>query len=96
MQVLITYDVSTTTTEGRRRLRRAAKTCLDYGQRVQYSTFECLVDPAQLVALRSRLLKIINLETDSLRIYHLGHDWDHRVEHHGAKPSFDPQGPLIV
>jgi CRISPR-associated protein Cas2 len=96
MQVLITYDVATTTAEGRRRLRQAAKACLDYGQRVQYSVFECLVDPGQLAMLRSRLLKIINLETDSLRIYHLGHDWDRRVEHHGAKGSFDPQGPLIA
>lgn len=96
MQILITYDVSTTTPEGRRRLRRAAKACLDYGQRVQYSVFECLVDPGQLVMVRSRLLKIIDPETDSLRIYLLGHDWNHRVEHHGAKASFDPQGPLIV
>ena len=96
MQVLITYDVSTTTVEGRRRLRRVAKTCLDYGQRVQNSVFECLIDPGQLVTVRSRLLKIINPETDSLRIYLLGHDWNHRVEHHGAKASFDPQGPLVV
>ena len=96
MQILITYDVATTTVEGRRRLRRTAKACLDYGQRVQYSVFECLVDPGELVVLRSRLLKIVNLGTDSLRIYHLGHDWDHRVEHHGAKSSLDPQGPLIV
>lgn len=96
MQILITYDVSTTTPAGRRRLRRAAKACLDYGQRVQYSVFECLVDPGQLVMVRSRLLKIIDPETDSIRIYLLGHDWDRRVEHHGAKPSFNPQGPLIV
>ena len=96
MQVLITYDVSTTTVEGRRRLRQVAKTCLDYGQRVQNSVFECLIDPGQLVTVRSRLLKIINPETDSLRIYLLGHDWNHRVEHHGAKASFDPQGPLVI
>lgn len=96
MQIVITYDVATTTVEGRRRLRRVAKTCLDYGQRVQNSVFECLVDPGQLVLVRSRLLQIINLETDSLRIYLLGHDWDRRVEHHGAKVSFDPQGPLVI
>lgn len=96
MQILITYDVATTTSEGRRRLRRVAKACLDYGQRVQYSVFECLVDPAQLVAVRARLLEIIDPATDSLRIYFLGHDWNHRVEHHGAKPSFDPHGPLVV
>lgn len=96
MQVLITYDVSTVTTAGRRRLRQAAKACLDYGQRVQNSVFECLVDPGQLVTVRARLLKIINPNTDSLRIYLLGADWDRRVEHHGANPSFDPTGPLVV
>lgn len=94
--MLITYDVSTVTAEGRRRLRRAAKTCLDHGQRVQNSVFECLVDPGELVTVRARLLEIINPETDSLRIYMLGRDWNHRVEHHGAKPSFDPTGPLVV
>ena len=96
MQVLITYDVSTTTVEGRRRLRRVAKACLDYGQRVQNSVFECLIDAAQLVTVRNRLLEIIDPATDSLRIYFLGRDWNHRVEHHGAKPSFDPRGPLVV
>ena len=96
MQVLITYDVSTTTAKGRRRLRQVAKTCLDYGQRVQNSVFECLIDPAQLVNVRSRLLKIIDPAEDSLRIYQLGHDWNNRVEHHGTKSSFDPGGPLIV
>jgi CRISPR-associated protein Cas2 len=96
VQVLITYDVSTITTAGRRRLRQAAKACLDYGQRVQNSVFECLVDPGQLVTVRARLLKIIDPETDSVRIYLLGKEWDHRVEHHGAKPSFDPTGPLVV
>lgn len=96
MQVLITYDVSTVTSAGRRRLRHAAKACLDYGQRVQNSVFECLVDAGQLVALRARLLKIIDPETDSLRIYLLGKEWDQRVEHHGDKPSFDPTAPLIV
>ena len=96
MQVLITYDVSTTTVEGRRRLRRVAKTCLDYGQRVQNSVFECLIDPTQLVTVRNKLVRIIDPVTDSLRIYSLGRDWNHRVEHYGAKPSFDPQGPLVV
>ena len=96
MQVLITYDVSTTTAAGRRRLRHVAKTCLDYGQRVQNSVFECLIDPAQLVTVRNRLLKIIDPTADSLRIYLLGHDWNNRVEHHGTKASFDPGGPLVV
>jgi CRISPR-associated protein Cas2 len=96
MQVLITYDVSTVSEGGKRRLRRAAKTCLDYGQRVQNSVFECLVDPAQLITLRERLLEIIDPATDSLRIYLLGHEWNRRVEHHGVKSSFDPSGPLVV
>ncbi len=96
MQILVTYDVSTVTSAGRRRLRQAAKACLDHGQRVQNSVFECLLDPAQLVSFRARLLEIIDPETDSLRIYLLGKEWDHRVEHHGAKPSFDPTGPLVV
>jgi CRISPR-associated protein Cas2 len=96
MQVLVTYDVSTVTEGGCRRLRRVSKVCLDYGQRVQNSVFECLVDPAQLVVLRERLLGIMDLKTDSLRIYLLGAEWNRRVEHHGVKPSIDPQGPLIV
>ena len=96
MQVLITYDVSTVSEGGKRRLRRVAKACLDYGQRVQNSVFECLLDPAQLVTLRERLLGIINQETDSLRIYHLGAEWNRRVEHHGTRPGFDPEGALIV
>jgi len=96
MQVLVTYDVSTVSVEGRRRLRRVAKTCLDYGQRVQNSVFECLVDPAQMVIFRERLLGILDPKTDSIRIYYLGAEWNRRVEHHGTMPGTDPQGPLIV
>ena len=96
MYVLITYDVSTTTPAGKSRLRRTAKTCLDFGQRVQNSVFECKVDPAQLVALKSRLLGIIDPRTDSLRFYHLGSNWHHRVEHHGAKDGYDVDGTLVV
>jgi len=96
MQVLITYDVSTITDGGKRRLRRVAKVCLDYGQRVQNSVFECLVDGAQLVEIRAKLLKIIDSEVDSLRIYLLGSDWNRRVEHYGAREGFNPEGPLIV
>jgi CRISPR-associated protein Cas2 len=81
---------------GRRRLRQVAKACLDYGQRVQNSVFECKVDPAQLVALKHRLLGIIDEKTDSLRFYHLGTNWEHRVEHHGAKETYNIEGPLIV
>ena len=90
------YDVSTTTKEGRRRLRHAAKTCLDFGQRVQKSVFECQVDPAQWTRLRLRLLSLYMPEEDSLRFYFLGSKWRGRVEHHGAKPSLDLEGPLIA
>ena len=94
--ILITYDVSTVSEDGKRRLRRAAKVCLDYGQRVQNSVFECQVDSAQIVEIRSRLLGVINLDRDSLRIYYLGSEWGRRVEHHGSKPGFDPEGLLLV
>lgn len=96
MYLLTTYDVSTTTPAGRARLRRVAKTCLDYGQRVQNSVFECKVDPAQLVEFKAKLFDIIDPETDSLRFYHLGSNWHHRVEHHGAKQGYDVEGSLIV
>lgn len=96
MFVLVSYDVSTTTSEGRRRLRRVAKACLDYGQRVQSSVFECVVDPEQWTRLRLRLLDEYDPDEDSLRFYFLGSNWRHRVEHHGAKPSIDLEGPLLV
>lgn len=96
MYVLVTYDVSTTTPAGKARLRRVAKACLDYGQRVQNSVFECQLDPAQLVALRARLLELLDPQADSVRIYHLGANWRHKVEHHGLDHGFDIEGPLIV
>jgi CRISPR-associated protein Cas2 len=96
MMVLVTYDVNTETLEGRSRLRRAAKACVNAGQRVQNSVFECLVDPAQWATLRQRLIKIIDKEKDSLRFYFLGSNWQRRVEHVGAKETYDPEGPLIV
>lgn len=96
MYVLVTYDVSTTTPEGRRRLVRVAKACADRGQRVQNSVFECKVDPAQFAELKAKLLGIINLEKDSLRFNFLGTEWRRRVEHHGAKPSMDIDGPLFA
>jgi len=95
MYVLITYDVSTVTPAGKRRLRHAAKACLDYGQRVQNSVFECELDPGQFATLEARLKDIVDPETDSLRFYHLGNNWRRRVEHYGAKPGFDIGGPLI-
>jgi CRISPR-associated protein Cas2 len=94
--VLVTYDVSTQTPAGRRRLRRIARTCLDFGQRVQFSVFECEVDPAQWTRLRARLLSEFVADEDSLRFYILGANWQRRVEHHGAKPAKDFDGPLII
>ncbi|MBS4007949.1 MAG: CRISPR-associated endonuclease Cas2 [Clostridium sp.] len=96
MMVLITYDVSTTSPEGRKRLRNVAKQCVNFGQRVQNSVFECLLDPAQFVMLKNTLEKIINKDEDSLRYYSLGSNWRRRVEHVGVKSAFDPEGSLIV
>lgn len=96
MLVLVSYDVSTRDEAGRRRLRRVARLCEDRGQRVQNSVFECLVDAAQWVAFRADLVKEISQDEDSLRFYFLGNEWKRRVEHVGAKPSYDPQGPLIL
>jgi CRISPR-associated protein Cas2 len=96
MMVLVSYDVSTKDEAGRRRLRRVARACEDFGQRVQNSVFECLVDPAQWVGLRTRLLSEVDTVHDSLRFYFLGAEWKHRVEHTGAKPAYDPEGTLIV
>ncbi len=94
--VLITYDVNTETAEGRKRLRQVAKQCVNRGQRVQHSVFECLVDPVGLAELRSRLEGIIDPERDSLRYYNLGNNWHRRVTHVGAKPTYDPEGPLVI
>ena len=94
--VLVSYDVSTTSAGGEGRLRRVAKACRDLGQRVQYSVFEIEVDPAQWTQLKARLEGIIALETDSLRYYYLGSNWSRRVEHVGAKPATDLNGPLII
>ena len=96
MLMLVTYDVSTSDAAGRRRLRRVARVCEDFGQRVQYSVFECQVDPAQWVSLRERLIQEIILDKDILRFYRLGSNWRNRVEHCGSKSTYDPDGPLIV
>lgn len=95
MLMLVTYDVSTVTSAGRKRLRRVARACLDYGQRVQNSVFECEVDPAQWTALKARLITEIDAAEDSLRFYRLGADGQRRVEHVGAKPILDLDGPLV-
>lgn len=94
--MLVTYDVNTETPAGRARLRRVAKVCEDFGQRVQNSVFECMLTPAQWARLRARLIELVNVNEDSLRFYFLGNNWRHRVEHVGAKPSYDPEGPLVV
>jgi CRISPR-associated protein Cas2 len=96
MLVLVTYDVSLRQPSGAGRLRRVAKACQDYGQRVQFSVFEIEVDPAQWTKLRARLERLIDPEQDSLRYYYLGANWRRRVEHVGAKPTADLGGPLIV
>lgn len=96
MLVVVSYDVNTETAKGRRRLRRVAKACESRGQRVQNSVFECLLEPAQWTDLRGRLIEEIDQEKDSLRFYFLGKNWRRRVEHIGAKASYDPEGPLIA
>ncbi|SMG55406.1 CRISPR-associated endonuclease Cas2 [Paracoccus sp. J56] len=96
MLVLVTYDVNTLDTGGKKRLRQVARACEDYGQRVQFSVFEIEVDPAQWTRLKARLEGIIRPEVDSLRYYYLGSNWSRRVEHVGAKPAMDLNGPLIL
>ncbi len=96
MLILVAYDVSTEDRAGQRRLRRVARVCENHGQRVQFSVFECLVDAAQWVKLKAQLLNEIDAERDSLRFYYLGNNWQKRMEHVGAKPSYDPEGPLVI
>lgn len=96
MLVLVSYDVRTASPAGEKRLRRVAKACQDYGQRVQYSVFGCEVDPAQWVSLRARLSAAIDPAQDSLRFYFLGADGRRRIEHIGAKAVLDLQGPLLA
>jgi len=96
MFVLVSYDVSTSDSAGPRRLHKVAKACQDYGQRVQKSVFECIVDPAQWAVLKQRLIDQIDQGKDSLRFYYLGSNWRRRVEHVGAKETIDQEGPLII
>ena len=96
MMVVVSYDVSTKEAAGPRRLRHVAKACRDYGQRVQNSVFECIVDPEQWARLRLRLLDIFEPEEDSLRFYFLGANYARRVEHHGTKEAINMEGPLLV
>ena len=96
MLVLITYDVNTQSVDGKRRLRHVAKQCVNYGQRVQNSVFECVLDATQCAMIKSQLLKIIDAEKDSLRFYNLGNNYRNKVEHVGTKPSFSVEEVLIV
>ncbi|PTE13078.1 CRISPR-associated endonuclease Cas2 [Pseudogemmobacter blasticus] len=96
MLVLVTYDVNTLEAGGRKRLRKIAQACEDYGQRVQFSVFEVEVDPAQWTRLKARLEGLIDPAHDSLRYYYLGANWERRIEHVGAKPAKDLNGPLFL
>ena len=96
MMVLITYDVSTQTAAGRKRLRKIAKLCQDYGQRVQNSVFECALDASQCKLLQHRLLEAMDEKHDSLRFYYLGNKYQAKIEHFGVKSSYDPEGVLII
>ena len=94
MLTLIAYDVDTSTPAGERRLRRVAKCCVNHGQRVQNSVFECLADAATMVQVKRELLQIIDPELDSLRFYNLGNSYKTKIEHYGAHPTYDPEGFL--
>lgn len=96
MLMLITYDINTETAEGKRRLREVAKVCVDYGQRVQNSVFECLLDPAQLTRVKHALEGIIDPKSDSLRFYNLGNRYEGLIVHIGAKPGYNPEAPMIL
>lgn len=96
MLVLITYDVNTEDAAGRKRLRQIAKQCVNYGQRVQNSVFECLLDAAQCRVLQAKLCKIMDQEKDSLRFYYLGNKYENKIEHFGAKQTYEPEGLLMV
>lgn len=96
MLVLITYDVNTTTKSGQRRLRKVAKECVNYGQRVQNSVFECSLDQAQYTLVKVKLERLIDKEQDSLRFYNLGNRYKNKVLHIGTKESFDVNEPLII
>ncbi len=96
MLVLITYDVCTQDAAGRSRLRKVAKECVNYGQRVQNSVFECILDASQLLLLKDRLIGLINEKEDSLRFYHLGNNYKTKVEHFGSKSSYEAEGTLMI
>ena len=96
MMVLITYDVETVTSSGARRLRRVAKECQNYGQRVQNSVFECVLTEAQFAVLQNKITSIIDGEKDSVRFYYMGNNWNNKVEYIGKKTAFDVTSELII
>lgn len=96
MLVLITYDVSTQDAAGKRRLRKVAKECVNYGQRVQNSVFECVLDSSQLLILKDKLLSLIDEKEDSLRFYYLGNKYQTKIEHFGTKTTYEAEGTLMV
>ncbi len=96
MLVVITYDVNTETAAGRKRLRQVARQCVNYGQRVQNSVFECNLDASQYAVVKHKLEQIINPQQDSLRFYNLGNSYHSRIEHVGAKAGYDPEEVLMV
>ena len=96
MMVLISYDVSTTDSEGKTRLRKVAKECQNHAQLVQNSVFEADLDYSTFLKLKARLIKLIDEEKDSLRFYYLGNNWEKRVEHIGAKETYNPEGVIII
>lgn len=96
MMVLITYDVNTEDAGGRKRLRQIAKQCVNYGQRVQNSVFECVLDAAQCQVLQHKLVQLMDPEKDSLRFYYLGNHYKTKIEHFGAKATYEPEGVLMV
>ncbi|MCM1173705.1 MAG: CRISPR-associated endonuclease Cas2 [Blautia sp.] len=96
MLVLITYDVSTQGAAGKARLRKVAKECVNYGQRVQNSVFECMLDASQLLLFKDRLISLINENEDSLRFYYLGNNYQTKIEHYGCKTAYDPEGTIMI
>ncbi len=96
MLLLVAYDVSTQDGAGKKRLRKVAKECVNYGQRVQNSVFECVVDASQALVLKDKLVSMIDKEQDSLRFYYLGNKYDTKIEHFGVKSTYEPEGILMV
>ena len=96
MLTVITYDVNTEDPAGQRRLRKVARHCVNYGQRVQNSVFECVADAAEMVRIKNKLVELIDPEKDSLRFYYLGNKYQTKIEHVGARPTYEAEGFLAL